>query len=156
LVGRLQDALPRQCATGIVHGDYRIDNALLRFADDGTEAVEVAAVLDWELSTIGDPVADVASMCSYRHPAFDLVIGTSAAWTSDLLPDVRALAAAYEHAGGVELIDFESHLALAYLKIAVISAGIDHRLRAGAGTDAAFATAGGAVAPFIEAGLDLT
>lgn len=146
---RLNEALPRQRATGIVHGDFRVDNTLLRLE----VLPEVAAVVDWELSTIGDPVADVAMMCGYRHPALDQVLATDAAWASDRLPDVALLAVAYEKAGGVELVDFERHLALAYYKTAVIAAGIDHRnRRAGDAADPGV-TAGEAVAPLLHAGL---
>ena len=52
LIAFLPETLPEQSRTGIVHGDYRIDNAM--FDGDGT----LTAVLDWELATLGDPVAD--------------------------------------------------------------------------------------------------
>lgn len=149
LVAALEDRLPRQEATGVVHGDYRIDNALL--ALDGSPSV--AAVVDWELSTIGDPVADVAMMCVYRHPVLDLIIGEPTAWTSPRLPDAPGLAAAYESAGGVPLVDLDEHLALGYLKLAVIAAGIDHRFRAGATSGPGFDTAGQAVPVLLEEGL---
>jgi aminoglycoside phosphotransferase (APT) family kinase protein len=141
-------AVPVQRSVGIVHGDFRIDNTILRL--DGP--VRVAAVVDWELSTIGDPVADVALMCVYRHPALDLVLGAPSAWTSDRLPDAAGLAAGYESAGGVPLADWDFHLALGYFKLAVIAAGIDHRYRAGATTGSGFDTAGDAVGPLLEAG----
>ncbi|GAB6984164.1 phosphotransferase family protein [Nocardioides pyridinolyticus] len=147
---RLAASIPEQRATGIVHGDFRIDNTLLRVEG----APEVGAVVDWELSTIGDPVADVAMMCAYRLPAFDLIVGGSSAWTSDRLPDVDSLAAAYEAAGGVPLADWGFHLALAYFKVAVIAAGIDHRFRAGAGSGPGFDSSGLAVPHFLAAGLD--
>lgn len=154
LANRLGDHLPEQHATGIVHGDYRIDNTLLRIDSDPLgDTAAVTAVVDWELSTIGDPVADVAMMAVYRDPAFDLVIGTDTAWTSDRLPDAEGLAASYERAGGVELRDFDQHLALGYLKLAVIAAGIDHRFRSGATHGEGFDTAGDAVAPLLESGL---
>lgn len=148
LADGLGDAPPRQRSTGIVHGDYRVDNTLLRL--DGTPTV--SAVVDWELSTIGDPVADVAMMCGYRHATLDLVLGTDAAWASERLPTPTALATAYERAGGVELVDFERHLALAYYKTAVIAAGIDYRNRMSATPDQAV-TAGQAVGPLLDAGL---
>lgn len=156
LAARLEDGLPEQRATGIVHGDFRLDNTLVRVDRDilGPH-VQVAAVVDWELSTIGDPVADVAMMSVYRDPSFDLVIGEPCAWTSPRLPDVAGLASAYEKAGGVELVDFEAHLALAHFKLAVIAAGIDHRYRAGATHGSGFDTAGEAVAPLLSAGLAL-
>ncbi|MDI6910865.1 MAG: phosphotransferase family protein [Nocardioides sp.] len=143
---RLAGAVPEQRSSGIVHGDYRIDNTILRL--DG--GVRVAAVVDWELSTLGDPVADVALMCVYRSPALDLVLGAPSAWTSDRIADADGLAAAYEAAGGVPLTDWDFHLALGYFKLAVIAAGIDHRYRVGATRGAGFDTAGQAVAPLLE------
>ncbi|WP_298747410.1 phosphotransferase family protein [uncultured Nocardioides sp.] len=163
LAAALGDRLPRQAATGIVHGDYRIDNTLLALPGGGPDSgsgvgsgaggVSVAAVVDWELSTIGDPVADVAMMCVYRHPVFDQVIGEPTAWTSPRLPEAAGLAAAYEAAGGVDLVDLDEHLALGYLKLAVIAAGIDHRYRAGATSGSGFDTAGQAVPVLLEEGL---
>jgi aminoglycoside phosphotransferase (APT) family kinase protein len=149
--GRLAEAVPDQPASGIVHGDYRIDNTILQL----TEHPRVAAVVDWELSTLGDPVADVALMCVYRHPALDLVLGAPSAWTSDLIPSVDEIAAAYESAGGVQLTNWDFHMALGYYKLAVIAAGIDHRFRAGVTSGSGFDTAGDAVEPLLEAGLRL-
>jgi len=149
---RLAAAQFDQRSTGVVHGDYRIDNTILDL--DAPEGPRVAAVVDWELSTIGDPVADVALMCVYRHPALDLVLGLPSAWTSDRLPAPDRLAAAYEAAGGVPLVDWDQHLALGYFKLAVIAAGIDHRFRAGAAHGSGFDTAAQAVAPLLDAGLN--
>lgn len=150
LARELEARVPAQHSTGIVHGDFRIDNTLLRL-DEGTP--QVAAVVDWELCTIGDPVADVAMMCAYRDPAFDLIVGAPSAWTSPRLPDPSGLAAGYQSAGGVPLVDWEFHLALACFKVGVIAAGIDHRHRAGAGSGAGFETAGESVASYFARGL---
>ncbi|GAA5122410.1 phosphotransferase family protein [Alloalcanivorax gelatiniphagus] len=144
VVDALGAALPVQRASSIVHGDYRIDNTLLT-SDGG-----VAAVVDWELSTLGDPVADVALMCAYRDPAFDLILGTPSAWTSPRLPAAAALATAYEAAGGVTLSDWEGHLALACFKVAVLAAGIDHRWQLGGASGPGFDTAGEAIEPYLE------
>ena len=146
----LNSAVPVQRSVGIVHGDFRIDNTILALTADHRAAPRVAAVVDWELSTIGDPVADVAMMCAYRHPVFDLIVGSPGAWTSTLLPEVDELAALYERAGGATLTDWEFHLALANFKIAVIAAGIDHRHREGSGSGPGFDTAGEAVATYLE------
>lgn len=149
VTSRLGAALPAQRTTSIVHGDYRIDNTLLGL--EGTpDSDRVRAVVDWELSTIGDPVADVAMMCAYRHEPFDLVVGAPSAWTSPRLPTPDDLAAGYERRGGQNLSDWGFHHALACFKIAVISAGIDHRRRAGSGAGAGFDTAGRAVEPYLE------
>ena len=52
LIAFLPETLPEQSRTSIVHGDYRIDNVV--YDGDGT----LTAVLDWELATLGDPLAD--------------------------------------------------------------------------------------------------
>jgi aminoglycoside phosphotransferase (APT) family kinase protein len=145
---RLRERIPPQRSAGIVHGDYRIDNTLLAF--NPASPPRVAAVVDWELSTIGDPVADVAMMCAYREPAFDLITGAPSAWTSPRLPEVATLAGRYESVGGVRLQDFEFHLALAYFKVAAIAAGIDYRLHAGAVSGDGFATAGDSVPVYLD------
>lgn len=150
LAEALRERLPDQKQTSVVHGDFRIDNTLL--GDD--DATSVRAIVDWELSTIGDPVADVALMCVYRHPALDLILGTEAAWTSDRLPDIDALATSYESQSSVTLQHWEFHMALAYYKLAVIAQGIDHRFRAGATIGDGFDTAGDAVVELLTAGHD--
>ena len=142
-------AVPEQGACSLVHGDYRVDNTILAEADIGRL---LAVVVDWELSTLGDPVADVAMMCAYRHPGLDAVLGFSAAWTSDRFPDSDALAGAYESRSGSSLESWDFYLALGYYKLAVIAEGIAYRYRRGATTDEGFAKAADAVPEFLEAG----
>jgi aminoglycoside phosphotransferase (APT) family kinase protein len=153
---RLTSKMPSQGSASIVHGDYRIDNVILTLASGAEQQPDpvVAAVVDWELSTLGDPVADVAMMCAYRDPVFDLIIGAPSAWTSPRIPGTSSLAQAYAAAGGVPLRHWDFHLALAYFKIAVIAAGIAHRARAGAATGQGFDTAGDAVGTYLDLGLD--
>jgi aminoglycoside phosphotransferase (APT) family kinase protein len=147
---RLQARVPEQGRTTIVHGDYRIDNTLVDRRQPGI----VRAIVDWELSTIGDPVADVAMMCAYRHPALNLVLGTTAAWTSDRLPSPESIAERYEAVTDVRLDHWDFYLALAYYKLAVIAQGIHHRYQAGVTLGDGFDTAGDSVAAFLTAGLD--
>ena len=90
----LAEAIPAQSRSSIVHGDYRIDNTML----DVEDATKVLAVLDWEMSTLGDPISDAALMCVYRHPMFN-VIHASSAWASPLMPEADDLAQRYSRGG---------------------------------------------------------
>ncbi|WP_460830172.1 phosphotransferase family protein [Nocardioides hungaricus] len=151
LLGRLVERAPASGRAAIVHGDFRIDNAIV----DATDPTVVRALVDWELSTIGEPVADVAMMCAYRHQALDDVLGLDAAWTSDRLPSPEDLAALYEKVSGATLTHWDFYLGLAYYKLAVIAQGIDFRLRAGAAASEGSERAGDAVPRFLAAGLEV-
>jgi aminoglycoside phosphotransferase (APT) family kinase protein len=144
----LAERIPDSPRASIVHGDYRIDNTIL----DAQDPTVVRAVLDWELSTLGDPLSDAALMCVYRNPNFDEVLGMRAAWTSELLPGADDLAQRYAVASGQELRNWDFYMALAYFKLAVIAAGIDFRGRAGSDAPS---EVGAAVAPLIAEGLAL-
>ena len=121
----LRQSIPQQSRTSIVHGDYRIDNTIL----DSYDPKRVRAVVDWELSTLGDPLSDAALMCVYRDPALDLIVNAQAAWTSPLLPTADELADRYSLVSGQPLGHWEFYMALAYFKLAIIAAGIDFRRR---------------------------
>jgi aminoglycoside phosphotransferase (APT) family kinase protein len=121
----LCQSIPQQSRTSIVHGDYRIDNTIL----DNDDPTRVRAVVDWELSTLGDPLSDAALMCVYRDPALDLIVNAQAAWTSPLLPTADELADRYSLVSGLPLAHWEFYMALAYFKLAIIAAGIDFRRR---------------------------
>ena len=134
-----------------MHGDYRIDNTML----DADDATKVRAVLDWEMSTLGDPLSDAALMCVYRHPTFDLV-HADAAWASTLIPSADELAQKYSRAAG------QTIGALGLLHGAgVLQAGHHRRGHRTTGTREGRARAdtdkvGEAVAPLIAAGLNRT
>lgn len=123
LYSALSDAVPSASAAAIVHGDFRVDNTIL----DAADPTIVRAVVDWEMATLGDPLTDAALMCVYREPAFDLVLGAKAAWTSPRLPSADRLAQIYSTASGNDLDSWGFYLALAYFKIGVIGEGITHR-----------------------------
>lgn len=145
----LAQAVPRESGASIVHGDYRIDNTIL----DAADAATVRAVVDWEMSTLGDPLSDVALMCIYRDPAMDQIVNMPAAWTSPLLPSADQLAQRYSTMSGRELTHWPFYMALAYFKLAIIAAGVDHRDRLAAGGESPHQV-GQTVAPLIAAGID--
>jgi aminoglycoside phosphotransferase (APT) family kinase protein len=144
----LAQAIPSQSRGGIVHGDYRIDNTML----DADDATKVLAVLDWEMSTLGDPLSDAALMCVYRHPLFN-VIHASSAWASPLMPEPDDLANRYAKAAGQELDNWDFYLALGYFKVAIIAAGIAFRARMGGGVATDTDKVDQAVAPLVAEGL---
>ncbi|MDJ0359594.1 phosphotransferase family protein [Rhodococcus sp. H29-C3] len=146
---KLQAAIPSRSASSIVHGDYRVDNVILTEGDTSA----IAAVVDWEMSTLGDPLTDVALMCVYRQPIFDDVLGVNAAWTSDRYPSADELAQLYSQASGVELTDWNFYVALANFKLGVIGEGITHRALAGSDTGSGAAAAAEATHEFMAAGL---
>lgn len=152
----LQSAIPATSAATIVHGDYRVDNVIL----DHDNVDSISAVVDWEMSTLGDPLTDVALMCAYRQPMFDVVLGMNAAWTSDRFPSADQLAQQYASESGRDLSHWEFYTALANFKLAVISEGIAHRAHTGhvaagdqAGDQLSGAGAAEATREFIAAGL---
>ena len=138
-----------QSGSSIVHGDYRIDNTIL----DSHDAAVVRAVVDWELSTLGDPVSDAALMCAYRNPAMDLILNLQSAWTSPLIPPPDELAHRYSTISGRPLAHWPFYMSLAYFKIAIIAAGIDFRLRMAGGGDGSDRV-GEVIAPLIALGLE--
>jgi aminoglycoside phosphotransferase (APT) family kinase protein len=144
----LAEAIPPQSGSSIVHGDYRIDNTIL----DSRDAGKVVAVLDWEMSTLGDPLSDAALMCVYRHPMFNMIHAASA-WASPLMPEVDELANRYSVAAEQPLDNWDFYLALGYFKVAIIAAGIAFRARMGGGVADDADAVDQAVAPLVAEGL---
>jgi aminoglycoside phosphotransferase (APT) family kinase protein len=150
LHARLAADCPVESAAAIVHGDFRIDNAILAPDDPST----VRALVDWEMATLGDPLADLGLHIAYSDPAFDPVLGGSAASTSPRLPSVDALVQRYLAAtSGQEPADLPFYIALGYFKAAVIAEGIHARHAQGLTVGRGFETVGAAVPLLAAAGL---
>ena len=149
LHARLAGSVPKQQQTGIVHGDYRLDNVLTA-PDD-----RVAAVIDWEMATLGDPLADVALLVLYARLGA-LVGGHAVADASaapGFLPEEQMLDR-YAGRSNRDLSDLDFHLALAAFKLAVIVEGIHYRYLHGQTVGPGFEQVGEVVQPLLEAGLD--
>ena len=126
LHGRLAARIPAQGAATIVHGDYRLDNMIL------TAGGEVAAVVDWELCTLGDPMADVGLLMAYwptREEA-DVALGQPANLAPGF-PSREELADRYAERSGRDLSELDFFLALGYWKLAIILEGVYARYVAG-------------------------
>lgn len=129
LIEWLPKALPAvEPAPALVHGDYRLDNMIF----DPT-AARVLAVLDWELSTLGDPVADFAYHLMKYRMASGGVRGLQGADLAALgLPTEREYVAAYcSRRGIVEIGDLEYYLAFCAFRLAGICHGIAGRVARG-------------------------
>jgi len=145
----LTDACPAEAGASIVHGDFRIDNAILDPDDAGT----VRAIVDWEMSTLGDPLADLGLHLAYSDAAFDPILGGFAAATSPLLPDRDDVLQRYATASGRDLPNIAFYIALGYFKVAVIAEGIHARYAQGMTRGTGFDNIGAAVPPLAAAGL---
>ena len=123
----LVDRIPEQGKAGLVHGDYRLDNCLI--ADDGS----VAAVLDWELCTLGDTLADVASLMTYWARPTDSFTPIDIAPTlADGFPEREQLLDWYQEAAGRTVDDIDFYLSFASWRLASILEGVYSRYVSGA------------------------
>lgn len=129
LGSRLMRQLPENPQESIVHGDYRLDNCLMALGDPS----RVRAVLDWELSTLGDPLTDLGMLLFYwREPGEDKPVLTPAVTRSPGFPRRAHLAERYAQRTGATLDDIAFYEAFAHFKFAVIAQGISARVAAGA------------------------
>jgi aminoglycoside phosphotransferase (APT) family kinase protein len=125
---RLAASVPVQQGPGsIVHGDYRLDNLML------SPGGEVMAVLDWELCTLGDPLADVGLLMVYwSDPGDDVLPLDSTVTALPGFPRRAEVAEAYATASGRDLSELDYYVAFGYWKLAAILEGVYARSAAGA------------------------
>lgn len=144
----LAATVPNARRTGIVHGDYRLDNIIV--GDD----LSIRSVLDWEMATLGDPLTDLGLLVVYwegfngeDNPVVKGVgpdYGFSS--TADLLQR-------YAERSGTDLSELDWYVALGYFKIAVVLEGIHYRFTQDQTVGEGFDHVGGLVSPLIRQGL---
>jgi aminoglycoside phosphotransferase (APT) family kinase protein len=123
---RLSARVPEQGPATIVHGDYRLDNMIL--SPEGA----VAAVVDWELCTLGDPLADVGMLMVYwGEPGDDLIPLLDVPTTAPGFPGRDEVKARYGELSGRDLSEIDFYVALGHWKLAIILQGIIARVAAG-------------------------
>ncbi|MFE6892922.1 phosphotransferase family protein [Streptomyces sp. NPDC057694] len=145
-------SLPDSPAATIVHGDYRLDNVLVRQDADGVDRIK--AVLDWEMSTLGDPLTDLGLLAMYsaRLELPDSPISTTAAAAGHPAP--AELIERYAARSGRDVSAVSWYTAFAWFKLAVILEGIHYRYTLGQTVGAGFDRIGELVPVFIEHGTD--
>jgi aminoglycoside phosphotransferase (APT) family kinase protein len=132
LSDRLAATLPTTQRHTIVHGDYRLDNCVFDREDPG----RIRAVLDWELSALGDPLADVGLALVYWYQADETPVWRAAQHLPvptrlPGFPRRAEVAAAYAKGSGLDLEPLPWYVAFGAFKLAVVMAGILARVRAG-------------------------
>jgi len=150
LVERLNATMPAQGPPAIVHGDYRLTNVIYRADVSG-----IAAVVDWEMATLGDPLADVGLLAVY-HRLAAVSDGVMPAMSPDNgFLSAEQMAARYADRAGRDLSRLDWYIALGYYKLAVISEGIHYRYLQGKTVGEGFSQMGDRVPQLLDAALTL-
>ncbi|MEA2487474.1 MAG: hypothetical protein QOF16_1128 [Actinomycetota bacterium] len=150
LLVALEEKLPESEAATIVHGDFRTDNCVL----DASVPGRVVGVLDWEMSTIGDPLTDLGlTMCywterkdsSQLRDAFSDITVTA----TEGFPSRVELVERYSALSGRDVTDIAWYWAFGFFKLAVVLEGIHARYLQGKTVGAGFERVGDSVAPLV-------
>ncbi|GAB2609126.1 acyl-CoA dehydrogenase [Paractinoplanes abujensis] len=148
LHARLAVDIPTGGPGTVVHGDFRLDNVLI-----GDE-LQVNAVLDWEMSTLGDPLSDVALMFVYAD--LPLNVATDGKPKAPLRvpghPSLAELGARYAERSRRDVSDLQWYVGFAAFKLAVILEGVHYRYVQGQTVGAGFETIGQMVGPLVMRG----
>jgi aminoglycoside phosphotransferase (APT) family kinase protein len=152
LIEWLPDNIPEDESAGIVHGDFRLDNMIVHPTEP-----KVIAVLDWELSTVGHPLADfMFHLMAWQMP--EIGIGSTGLLGKDLttlgIPDEETYIAQYcERTGRVDGIENRFfYSAYSFFRLAAILQGIAGRVRDGTAASAHAEKAVEAIAPLADLG----
>lgn len=130
LINALPDLLPAQDENCVIHGDFKLDNLIYHPSE-----ARVAAVLDWELSTLGHPLTDLAYFCAFmQRPAeFGGIAGATdiaGIQGEDELLDIYC-----RSSGRTAITDWRFHKAFNFFRMAAIVQGIKKRALDGLGTN---------------------
>lgn len=145
----LAASLPAERPASIIHGDYRMDNVMFAPDEPGT----IRAVLDWELSTLGDPLADLALALLYwgdpEWPAIPLIpdLTRGAGW-----PGSEHVTARYSARTGTDVDSLDWYLAFSTFKFAAIAQGVATRAEAGDMAGQTFGELGGHIRDLVDFG----
>jgi aminoglycoside phosphotransferase (APT) family kinase protein len=148
---RLAATLPDSAAPAIVHGDFRLANLMVD-PDSG----RIAAVLDWEMATVGDPLTDVGLLLTYWGSLGGDDPLAEATGTAAGFPAADALVERYGSGSGRDTSRLDWYVAFGCYKLAVIAEGIHYRYTQGKTVGEGFERMGDMVVPLVSRGLALT
>ena len=150
LAQRLLRSVPTPQRASIVHGDFRLDNALV----DASDASNVLAIIDWEMSTLGDPLADLGMLYLFWEgwKGLDNPIAATPV-EHEGFPSWGDMANRYVTATGLSMDNFEWYAAFAFFKLAVICEGIHFRYVNELTVGDGFEQVGDLVVPLVARGL---
>ena len=140
-------SVPETVYPGLIHGDFKVDNVMVDHADRG----RLLGVLDWEMSTLGDTLADVGTLLSFWDEEDSPFNPVSAGTTAHQgFPSHDAIRERYAQLRGIELPNLDWYLVLAYVKVAIIMEQIHVRHEAGLTVGEGFDDAGAMVDPLLD------
>jgi aminoglycoside phosphotransferase (APT) family kinase protein len=148
LIAWLPAHIPPQDETTLVHGDFRLGNVLVQ-----PDEPRIAAVLDWELSTLGHPLGDLAYHClpfRLRHEQFEGFAGQER--PAGIPTEEEFLAAYCRRTGRPDIPQWDFYIAFAMFRLAAIAQGIMGRVIAGTANDPNARDRGARARPLAEAG----
>ncbi|HEY5230998.1 MAG TPA: phosphotransferase family protein [Galbitalea sp.] len=149
----LRAGIPDTRRSSILHGDYRLDNALVR---DIAGAPQISAILDWEMATLGDSLTDLGLLGLYWNiSSLDDTLRSAVPSSVDFsvgYPTFEELVDEYSATAQVTVPELPWYLGLAAFKLAVILEGIHFRFQAGQTVGPGFDRIGLLVTPLARAG----
>jgi aminoglycoside phosphotransferase (APT) family kinase protein len=148
LLHKLANSIPATKRNSIVHGDFRLDNCIIGANN------EVAAVVDWEMATLGDSFTDLGLFVVYWDGLSQIVGNPVANGIKPEygFPSASDLLERYARKSGSELSNIEWYIAFGYFKLAVILEGIYLRFSQGQTVGPGFAEIGPLVEPLVSCG----
>jgi aminoglycoside phosphotransferase (APT) family kinase protein len=151
IVAALRTSMPKSSLSSIVHGDYRLDNVLV----DAQDNARIAGVLDWEMATLGDPLADLATLIMFwDEPGkpFNPITGGLMAFAG--FPSADEVVERYVSRRNLIVDDVDWYLVFSEFKLAIILEQIHARHVAGQTVGDGFDDIGDMVIVLLESAMD--
>jgi aminoglycoside phosphotransferase (APT) family kinase protein len=151
VISVLRATVPANSMASIVHGDYRIDNVIVTPDDPG----RIAGVLDWEMATLGDPLADLGMLVMFWDEVgkpFNPITGGLTAFPG--FPDARGVIEHYVTRRSLSIDDIDWYLVFSEYKLAIIMEQIYVRFVAGETPDEGFDNVGTMAAVLLDSAME--